>query len=203
MSTAIAFAALLAALADSTDFVFIPGSSLQMDSPEDESEGQSDEVLCGVCVSSFLMCTHPVTQSEYETVAGTSSGTFVGSDNPAASVSWYDAIAYCNARSESEGLTPPYTVDTKRVVWDRSADGYRLPTQAEWAYACRGAAAVLPYSGPGDTCGSVREWTWKFCGDCNAPADGNLKAAARFRLVRNAEAVAGTAGPNCERKNEL
>ena len=46
-------------------------------------------------------------------------------------ISWLDAVAYCNTRSELEGLTPVYSISGQTVVWDRSADGYRLPTEAE------------------------------------------------------------------------
>ena len=56
---------------------------------------------------------------------------FSGENLPVESISWMDAVAYCNARSEQEGLTPVYTIDQTSVSWNRSANGYRLPTEAE------------------------------------------------------------------------
>lgn len=142
---AIGFSTFLTALADSADLVFIAGGTFLMGSPENEPWRSADEAQRQVTVSSFYMSAYEVTQDEYGALMGVNPSTFRGSDLPVESITWYDAIAYCNTRSESEGLTPAYTIDGEHVTWDRSADGYRLPTEAEWEYACR-AGTITPFN---------------------------------------------------------
>ena len=123
-------------------FVLVPGGSFSMGSPEDEPWRSDDETLHTVAVSSFFISPFEVGQSEYASVMGANPSSFSGDDLPVENVSWLNAIAYCNARSEAEGLTPVYTVNGETVSWDRSANGYRLPTEAEWEYACRAGTAT-------------------------------------------------------------
>lgn len=56
---------------------------------------------------------------------------------PIHGIRWIDAIALCNTMSTDAGRTPVYEVTDAHVAWDASADGYRLPTEAEWEHACR------------------------------------------------------------------
>ena len=127
------------------DFVLINGGTFQMGSPADEPERSSDEARHNVTVDSFYMAKSEVSQEEYRAVMGADPSDTNGDTLPVTNITWYDAIEYCNKRSESEGLTPCYTIDRTTVTWDQSADGYRLPTEAEWEYAAR-ANTTTPFS---------------------------------------------------------
>lgn len=124
------------------DFVLISGGTFDMGSPDDEPWRSDDETQHTVTVSDFYMSAYEVTQQEYASVMGENPSNFSGDTLPVENISWLDAVAYCNARSEQEGLTPVYTIDGGSVSWDRSANGYRLPTEAEWEYACRAGTAT-------------------------------------------------------------
>ncbi|MFD5316960.1 formylglycine-generating enzyme family protein [Streptomyces sp. NPDC127098] len=92
-----------------------------------------------VDVAAFHLAPFPVTQAAFARVTGERPSAARGDELPVESVSWWDAVRFCDALSRSEGLTPAYRVGDggEDVMWDRSADGYRLPTEAEWEHACR------------------------------------------------------------------
>nr|WP_213009278.1 formylglycine-generating enzyme family protein [Actinoplanes toevensis] len=102
-----------------------------------------------VDIAPFRLGTVPVTQAQYFEITGERPGTARGDNRPVEGVSWWDAVRFCNALSAREGLRPAYAIDAEDIAWDDSADGYRLPTEAEWEYACR-AGTAGPRYGPLD-----------------------------------------------------
>lgn len=127
------------------NFILVEGGTFSMGSPDSEAWRSDDETQHTVTVSDFYMSAFEVTQAEYQAVIGSNPSAFSGEELPVETVSWLDAIAYCNARSELEGLEPAYTVAGPTVTWNRGANGYRLPTEAEWEYACR-AGTETPFN---------------------------------------------------------
>ncbi|MDI9979189.1 MULTISPECIES: SUMF1/EgtB/PvdO family nonheme iron enzyme [Rhodococcus] len=100
-------------------------------------------------LNAFEIAVHPVTQGEYAEITGEWPGTTRGTRLPVDGVSWRDAILFCNTLSERGGLAAAYRVTGDDVVWDTTADGYRLPAEAEWERACR-AGTTGPRYGPLD-----------------------------------------------------
>ncbi len=105
-----------------------------------------------VTLSDFFISQFEVTQKQWIETEGINPAKFWNENYPVESVSWTNAYEFCNSRSELEGLTPCYKVQGNSVTCDFNANGYRLPTEAEWEYAARGGVNSIntKYSGSND-----------------------------------------------------
>jgi len=133
-----------------------------------------------VTISDFYIGKYEVTQKEWIEVMGSDPSEFKGDNLPVEMVSWYDCVEYCNKRSIKEGLKPYYNIDKDKkdpnnedniddIKWtvtiNAEANGYRLPTEAEWEYAAGGGQISKSYTYSGSNDVDEVAWYWRNSGD--------------------------------------
>jgi formylglycine-generating enzyme required for sulfatase activity len=135
----------------------IPAGEFQMGSTESDDEKPRHLVTIS---RPFYLGVYPVTQREYMQVVKKNPSQFSGNERlPVETVSWFDAVEFCNALSRKEGLPPFYSVKGQTVeVPDWNGLGYRLPTEAEWECACR-AGTTARFS-LGDDENALGQYAW-------------------------------------------
>jgi len=134
-----------------TAMVLLPGGRFIM-GDKDEVDAAPHEVVVGP----FYLDKRLVTQEQFQKITGTNPSRWKGDKNPVEQVRWSDAVRFCNQRSELEKLQPCY--DLKSWKCNFEANGYRLPTEAEWEYACRAGTTTAYFFG--ETPVKLGDYAW-------------------------------------------
>ena len=132
------------------ELIEVKGGSFQMGSTASDAESNESPVH-QVTLSDFAISKYEITFEQYDEYCD-DTGVSKSSDRgwgrgtrPVIYVTWYDAAKFCNWLSGKDGLTPAYSISGTTVSWDDTANGWRLPTEAEWEYAARGGNASKGY----------------------------------------------------------
>ncbi|MDR1353469.1 MAG: SUMF1/EgtB/PvdO family nonheme iron enzyme [Treponema sp.] len=167
----------------------VPGGTFMMGSIAGQGNA-NERPQRQISLGSFSIGKYEVTQAEYEAVMGSNPSNFRDGALPVERVSWLDAVDFCNRLSRAANVTPAYMISGANVTWNRGANGYRLPTEAEWEYACGewidgwlggnsgrmthpvGQLAPNRY-GLYDMVGNVQEWCWDWYGTYSRDAQSN------------------------------
>ncbi|MBN1592056.1 MAG: formylglycine-generating enzyme family protein [Candidatus Coatesbacteria bacterium] len=164
----------------------IPGGPFVQGSPTYE-EGHNDDESPQrtVDLQAFTISKTEITQKQFRDVMGWNDSYFEGDDLPVERVSWFDCVSFCNKLSAASGRQMCYIMTNIEyyedhitwadVTWDHGANGYRLPTEAEWECACRAGTTTRYYSGDTDVDVGCYMWYCSNSGSTTHPV-GDLEA---------------------------
>ena len=146
------------------EMVPISGGSFMMGSEKNDKMAYEDEYpRHTVRLDGFELAKTPLTRGQYLAVIADENSPDEWSNDlnpelPATHLTWFDAIDFCNALSQREGLEPSYLHNGDKVEWISRTNGYRLPTEAEWEYACRAGSETSWFFGDDEK--QLKDYGW-------------------------------------------
>ena len=124
-------------------------NKLLVEIPGGEIELRDDRIKqkWTVKIKPFLLGKYPVTQGLYHEITNQKPSEFTGTNKPVETVSWKDAVIFCNKLSQQAGLIPCYifNIENDNISFNSSANGFRLPSEAEWQFACQSGSKDIRY----------------------------------------------------------